>query len=96
MSTIIQDIERRQLREVPQFKAGDSAASLGLTGRETYDLTGIAGGIKQGQDVAVRAVAGDGSEKTFTVRLRIDTLAEIKYYQNGGILPAVLRDMMRA
>jgi len=79
-----------------QFKQGQSAATLGLTGRETYDLSGIAGGIKPGQDVTVRALADGGSGKTFTVRLRIDTPAEIKYYQNGGILPAVLRDMMRA
>jgi aconitate hydratase len=79
-----------------QFKPGESAASLGLTGRETYDVSGIAAGIKPGQELTVRAVAGDGSEKTFCVRLRIDTPAEVKYYQNGGILPAVLRDMMRA
>jgi len=79
-----------------QFKPGQSAATLGLTGRETYDVSGIAGGIKPGQDVTVRALADGGSGKTFTVRLRIDTPAEIKYYHNGGILPAVLRDMMRA
>jgi aconitate hydratase A / 2-methylisocitrate dehydratase len=79
-----------------QFKPGENAQSLGLTGRETYDLTGIAGGVKPGQDVQVRAVDDAGAVKTFAVRLRIDTPAEVKYYQHGGILPAVLRDMMRA
>jgi aconitate hydratase len=79
-----------------QFKAGENAGSLGLTGRETYDVTGIAAGIRPGQDVHVRAVSDEGAVKEFTVRLRIDTPAEVKYYQNGGILPAVLRDMMRA
>jgi aconitate hydratase len=79
-----------------QFKPGENAESLGLTGRETYDVTGVAAGIRPGQDVFIRAVADDGTEKSFTVRLRIDTPAEVKYYQNGGILPAVLRDMMHA
>ncbi len=78
-----------------QFNPGDSAASLGLTGREVYSIEGIAAGLKPRQQLEVRARSEDGTEKRFQVRVRIDTPVEIKYYQNGGILPAVLRDMMR-
>jgi aconitate hydratase len=78
-----------------QFKPGESAASLGLTGLETYDISDIAAQARPGGEVTVRAVAPDGSTKSFQALVRIDTPAEIKYYQHGGILPAVLRDMMR-
>ncbi|HLG70803.1 MAG TPA: aconitate hydratase AcnA [Chloroflexota bacterium] len=79
-----------------QFKPGENAASLGLTGRETYDITGVAEGARPGGEVTVRAKADDGSVKAFQARVRIDTPAEIKYYQHGGILPAVVRDMLHS
>ena len=78
-----------------QFKPGDSAASLGLTGRETFDITGITDGLKPGQDVQVRAVREDGSALDFDVLSRIDTQVEVDYYRNGGVLHTVLRRMLQ-
>ena len=78
-----------------QFKPGDSAASLGLTGRETFDIKGITDGLKPGQDVQVRAVREDGSALDFSVLSRIDTQVEVDYYRNGGVLHTVLRRMLQ-
>jgi aconitate hydratase len=71
-----------------QFKPGETAASLGLTGQETFQIEGVGG-----RTATVRAVAADGSEKHFTVDVRIDTPQEVEYYRNGGILPYVLRQL---
>jgi aconitate hydratase len=80
-----------------QFLPGQSAASLGLTGRETFDIVGIAGAEMQPkQHLTVRATAADGSVITFETMSRIDTPVEVGYYRNGGILQTVLRQMMRA
>src|SRR4051812_43641925 len=70
-----------------QFAEGENAESLGLTGEEEYSITGIEGG--EAKEVTVRA---DGKE--FTVRVRIDTPKEVQYYQHGGILPFVLRQLL--
>jgi aconitate hydratase len=78
-----------------QFKAGESAASLGLTGREVYHLEGINDDIKPGDEVTVRAVTEDQTSKTFRVVARLDTPVEVNYYRNGGILQTVLRDLLR-
>jgi aconitate hydratase len=75
-----------------QFKAGESAASLGLTGTETLDIVGIAGEIKPRQEITITA---DGSKKSFVVVVRLDTPVEINYYRNGGILQTVLRKMLK-
>jgi aconitate hydratase len=72
-----------------QFRPGESAASLGLSGRETFDIKGLDGG--NAKEVEVVATAEDGGSKTFTARVRIDTPQEIDYYRNGGILHYVLR-----
>ena len=77
-----------------EFPSGESAASLGLTGAESFDITGVEGGVEPGQDVAVRAVAADGAETTFTARCRIDTPVEAEYYRHGGILQYVLRGLL--
>ena len=77
-----------------EYPAGESAASLGLTGEELFDVTGIEGGVKPGQDIAVRAVAADGREVAFTARCRIDTPVEAEYYHHGGILQFVLRGLL--
>jgi len=77
-----------------QFKEGETAASLGLTGFETFDIEGIAAGIKPGMMVDVRARAEDGSVKQFQAVVRIDTPYEIHYYQHGGILQYVLRQLI--
>ena len=77
-----------------QFKEGESKESLGLTGKEVYDITGISNGLVPGQDVTVTATSGDGSVKTFQAMVRLDTPVEVDYYQNGGILQTVLRNMI--
>ena len=78
-----------------QFKNGDSAASLGLTGLEVYDIEGIGDDIQPQQDVTVRARdVATGAEKRFQAIVRINSQVEVTYYRNGGILQTVLRDML--
>ncbi|MEQ1871449.1 MAG: aconitate hydratase, partial [Vicinamibacterales bacterium] len=77
-----------------QFKAGENATSLGLTGTETYDLAGVATGLKPRGDLTVKATATDGTVKTFTVTIRIDTPEELVAYSHGGILPYVVRQLV--
>jgi len=77
-----------------QYADGQDAASLGLTGHEVFDITGVEA-LNRGEvpkEVAVRAVDGDRVVE-FTARLRIDTPMEAEYYRNGGILPYMLRQM---
>ena len=74
------------------FKEGESAASLGLTGEESYTIH-IDDGIQARQDVKVSVTMADGSSKEFLTTCRIDTPVEIDYYRNGGILHTVLRNM---
>ncbi len=71
-----------------QFQTGESAASLGLTGEEVYEIETA---DKPGQTLVVTARNSSGAEKRFSVRARIDTPVELSYYFNGGILPTVLR-----
>jgi aconitate hydratase len=82
-----------------QFRAGESAASLGLTGEEVYDIDGLAaaleGGFAGGRAVTVRARVADGGVKEFRAVVRIDTPQEILYYRHGGILQYVLRQLVR-
>ena len=78
-----------------QFKAGDSVKSLALTGFETYDIGGIAAGLKLRQDLTVKAKTDAGDVKEFQVTCRIDTPAELDYYRNGGILEYVLRQLAK-
>ena len=77
-----------------QFKEGENKESLGLTGKEVYDITGISAGLEPGQDVTITATSDDGSVKTFKALVRLDTPVEVDYYQNGGILQTVLRNMI--
>jgi aconitate hydratase len=77
-----------------QFKDGDSTQSLGLTGREAFDVQGFAQGAAK--FVTVVATADDGKQTRFEVRLRIDTPKELDYYQHGGILHYVLRQLATA
>jgi aconitate hydratase len=76
-----------------QFKGSDNRESLGLTGSEVFDITGITDGIKPQQDVNVRITYADGSTKDIVVLSRIDTANEVEYYKNGGILHYVLRNL---
>jgi aconitate hydratase len=77
-----------------QFKSGENPESLGLTGRETYDITGLGDG--SAKEVKVTATPDGGKPVTFTALVRIDTPQEVLYYQNGGILQYVLRQMVKS
>jgi aconitate hydratase len=77
-----------------QFLPGDNRLSLGLTGEEVLTITGIKDGLKPGQRLTVAVKGGDG-ERSFEVECRIDTANEIRYYESGGILHYVLREMLR-
>ncbi|MBI5597304.1 MAG: aconitate hydratase AcnA [Elusimicrobia bacterium] len=73
-----------------QFKEGDSAKSLGLSGLETYSVAGVSGAIAPRMEATVTAEAADGKKTVFKALVRIDTPAEVEYYRYGGILPYVL------
>jgi aconitate hydratase len=77
-----------------QFKEGVSAQSLNLDGSETFDVLGLDGGIKPQQDVTLVIHRANGAKEEIPVKLRIDTAIEIDYYQHGGILPYVLRQLI--
>jgi aconitate hydratase len=80
-----------------QFQPGENAASLGLTGRETFSIRGLAAGLAPQARLAVSARDdATGAERTFTVAARLDGPIEVEYYRQGGILPAVLRRLARA
>jgi aconitate hydratase len=79
-----------------QFIGDDSWQSLGITGRETYDITGLENGIRPQQDVTLTIHREDGTKQDVKVLLRIDTPIEVDYYLNGGILPFVLRQLLAA
>ncbi|HSB16095.1 MAG TPA: aconitate hydratase AcnA [Bryobacteraceae bacterium] len=76
-----------------EFPAGESRESLGLTGTETFHIEGVKEAVTGGRRATVRAVAADGSEKTFQAVVRVDTPREADYYRYGGILPYVLRQL---
>jgi len=77
-----------------EFKAGETAASLGLTGLESYDLVGSADGLTPRGDVRVDATAPDGTTKSFLATARIDTPEELVAFRHGGILPYVVRQLV--
>lgn len=73
-----------------QFKDGNSPDSLKLTGKESYSILGLSGGIKPGMALTLKA-----DDKEIPVLLRLDTPVEIEYYRNGGILHTVLRNFIK-
>lgn len=77
-----------------QFKNDDSFESLGLTGDETFSLLGMEGELIPKQEVALE-ITKDGQKSTVKVLSRLDTLKEVEYYKNGGILPFVLRELLK-
>jgi aconitate hydratase len=77
-----------------QFKEGTTAQSLKLDGTETYDIVGLGASLKPQQDLTLKITRKDGGVEDVTVRCRIDTPIEIDYYQHGGILPYVLRQLV--
>ncbi|HZA14935.1 MAG TPA: aconitate hydratase AcnA [Myxococcaceae bacterium] len=78
-----------------QFEAGQDAQSLGLTGKETYDISGVAQDLIPGKRLQLSA-RGEKGEKKFTALCRIDTPNELDYYRHGGILQYVLRQLVKA
>jgi aconitate hydratase len=77
-----------------EFSAGQTWQSLGLTGEEVFDIPGLDDSLAAGAELEVTASDAAGEQKTFTVRVRIDTPVELDYYRNGGILQTVLRKLL--
>jgi len=78
-----------------QFKPGQNAESLGLTGKERLTILGISGTLTPRQDVTVEVERPDGTKDSFVATARLDTPVDINYYRNGGILQTVLRKMLK-
>jgi aconitate hydratase len=76
-----------------QFADGQTAQTLGLTGEEFFEIPSLDDNLKPRSLVEVHATSADGTKKTFSAVVRIDTPVEIDYYRNGGILPTVLRKL---
>jgi aconitate hydratase len=74
-----------------QFLPGDTAGSLGLSGRETFAVEGISDGLRPHQELGVVARGDDGRETRFRVRSRLDGEIDVTYLRNGGVLQTVLR-----
>jgi aconitate hydratase len=79
-----------------QFKEGTNAQTLKLDGTETFDVVGLGPGLKPQQDLSLRFTRANGQVETVSVTCRIDTPIEVEYYQHGGILPYVLRQLAGA
>ena len=79
-----------------QFIGNDSVETLGITGKETYDLKGLEGEIKPQQQATLVIHRENGESQEVQVLLRIDTPIEVDYYKHGGILPFVLRQLLAA
>jgi aconitate hydratase len=79
-----------------QFNDDESARSLGLTGDESFTISGIADGIEPRQNATVSATRKDGLQTTFETTVRIDAPAEVEYFVNGGILDMVLRQLLQS
>jgi aconitate hydratase len=77
-----------------QFKPGENADTLGLTGHEVYDITGLSDEMAPQSDVTVKATKADGSVVTFTAIARLNTAVEVAYYRDGGVLNTVLKKMV--
>ena len=77
-----------------QYTQGESAESLGLSGHESFDISGLAG-LEPGKQLAVKATSDEGKEKEFDLKARVDSPVEVEYLRNGGILQTVLRQMLK-
>ncbi|PYI50659.1 aconitate hydratase AcnA [Paenibacillus flagellatus] len=78
-----------------QFPEGLGWKALGITGRETFDITGLDNGVQPGQTVRVQATREDGSTFEFDAIVRLDSMVDVDYYRNGGILQTVLRQLIK-
>jgi aconitate hydratase len=77
-----------------EFLPGEGRASLGLTGKETFEIPDLEGALVPRREMAVVATAPDGRTTRFCARSRIDTPVEAEYFRHGGILPYVLRRLL--
>ncbi len=77
-----------------QFLTGDTRMSLGLTGRETFDIQGIAEGLTPHKELTVVAHKEDGSQVTFKARARVDSVVDVEYIRHGGVLQMVFRNLV--
>ncbi|MFC4769064.1 aconitate hydratase AcnA [Effusibacillus consociatus] len=78
-----------------QFTEGASWKSLGITGQETFDIVGLSDNVQPGQKAKVVATRPDGTSFEFDVIVRLDSVVDIDYYRNGGILQKVLRELAK-
>jgi aconitate hydratase len=76
------------------YQKGETRATIGLSGEETFEIVGLSDSIKPMQRLQVIATGADGAKKEFTAVCRIDTPVELEYYRNGGILQTVLRRIL--
>jgi aconitate hydratase len=79
-----------------QFKEGESAQTHGISGNEKFSIEGISNGLKPLSNLVVKIELEDGSSKEIEVICRLDSIVEIDYYYNGGILQTVLRQMIKS
>jgi aconitate hydratase len=77
-----------------QFKEGENASTLGLSGREVYEIRGIAGALTPGMTVAVKGRGEEAKSVDFEATVRLDSPVEIEYYRHGGILQSVIRKLV--
>lgn len=77
-----------------QFQEGQSWKTLGIAGTETFDISGLSNEVQPGQTVVVKATRTDGTTFEFPAIVRLDSLVDVDYYRNGGILQTVLRQMI--
>jgi aconitate hydratase len=78
------------------YQPGSDRKSLGLSGTETINISGIAKGLAPGGTVTVTARGDDGQETVFPAVVRLNSAVELDYYRHGGILQRVLRQFLRA
>lgn len=78
-----------------QFQEGNSWKSLGIDGNESFDILGLSNDVKPGQVLTVVATRTDGTQFEFPVTARLDSMVDVDYYHNGGILQTVLRQMIQ-
>ena len=79
-----------------QFRPGENAATLGLSGQLVFDIAGLGDDIRPRSELTVTAIAPGGEPRNFQVIARLDSAVEVNYYRNGGILPTVLRALLKA
>ncbi|WP_019635165.1 aconitate hydratase AcnA [Paenibacillus fonticola] len=79
-----------------QFQDGHGWKTLGIDGTETFDIIGLSNDVKPGQELTVVATRQDGTQFEFTAIARLDSMVDVDYYHNGGILQTVLRQMIQS